>query len=715
MNTEYRTRNTEHPPCPRSGGFRLLLAAFVFFAVAQIVWLALDQRPVVEERHYFAACRVAHALRGTEIGRAYPHTGYRSPYPPLLAWYTGAILAVTGCSADVAVLTLLPFAWLLLWAVWKTGRLFFADETAAAGAVLVLCFHHFVDIEPRCEPYTFINEYMLDLPLSALLATALYFLLRHLRAPSAHPASHVPGSASRVPRSLFLGLAIGLALLIKVSVPLYLAIMAVGLLLEGYRSKTAWLSLWRPAAIAAAVALPWYSLHVGDVAGYLMEHEFNAALALRDGMPALNGMENVAYYLVALRSMLSTPLAVAALLSAAIVVVARGPGRRLIVTGMVLSYLALTLLWGKSWRFLTPCLIYFGVAMAGAADALGRREGIRRTIAYGLAAAALLRMAAMYGALCPFTVEQGHVVRLAPVGDDGGIGRIMADILRERDPDLLSRISVSPCLRRFRHAAFMQYALEHDLPLAEESEWRLRGDEWREELERSEFIVTKTGDNGPARFVPHRTEIETWLRAKLGKTVRLVGEYPLPDGTAARLYKQERTFRTWRRLPAAAPEPALVNFDDTILLTGCRVEREGMRLLVHCAWQAWSAPARDYRLFFHLRDGYRNVSVETFTPGDGLLPVTGWKPGARLEETYAIPWPAAFADGECALWLGWNRRARRLPVRSSVYPRLMNAARIPFSPPHRRTKRELSPRARPPENRRPTARPAACAGDRGIP
>lgn len=679
----------------RQPGFRILLVAFVFFAVAQTVWLAIDRRPVTEERHYFAAARMAHALRGTDIGRAYPETGYHSPYPPLPAYYTGAILAVAGCRADVASLSLLPFAWLLLWAVWKIGRVFFSGEAAAAGAVLVLCFHHFVDVEPLYAPYTFINEYMLDLPLSALLAVALYFLIRQLRTPVVESALRADEMRSESARyngerddhserrdwtPLFLGLTVGLAMLIKVSTPLYILVAAAGLLLEGYRSRSGWLSLWLPAAIAAAVALPWYLLHIGDVAGYLVEHEFNAGLALRDGMPAVGSAENLLYYLKALQSMLSMPFVVLVVVSTLLIAVVRIPGRRLIVSGMVLSYLVLTVLWGKSWRFLTPCLVYPALAAAAAADIAGRRAGTRRAIVYGLVAAALLRMTFMYGAGPAATTEQGNIVRLASVKNDGGIERIMQDILRERDRDTLLRISVSPYLRRFRHVSFMQYALEHDIRMAWESEWRIRTGEWREELERSEFIITKTGYAGPARYVPHRAEIQDWLQARRGDSVQLVKEYPLADGSLARLFKQDRKFSNWRRLPAAGPQRPLVNFDDSILLTDCSVTTAGSNILVNCTWQAVSIPDREYRLFMQLRNGRRNIVARTFTPGDGLYPLIDWKKGERLTERYTMPLPAGRRAEDCELWLGWNRRFRRLPVKSSAFPELMNAVHVAARP-----------------------------------
>ena len=60
-------------------------------------------------------------------------------------------------------------------------------------------------------------------------------------------------------------------------------------------------------------------------------------------------------------------------------------------------------------------------------------------------------------------------------------------------------------------------------------------------LQASDYVVTKTGDQGPAWSVYEAAQLTQALRDpedELGRQFVQIGEYPLPDGSLARLYRR---------------------------------------------------------------------------------------------------------------------------------------------------------------------------------
>ncbi|NLE67196.1 MAG: hypothetical protein GX608_07215 [Lentisphaerae bacterium] len=649
----------------KSGGWRGLgwmALVFLLFALLQAVWLRTDRRALVVERHYFASARIAHAWLDSPVGREYPDHGRISPYPPLVVYYTAPWLILLGICADSAVLSLLPFAWLLMWSAWRIARRFTTEGPAAAAGVMALALHHFVVVEPDYPAHAFMKEYLLDLPLSAMAALCLHLALRVLEDP-------------RRRFQAALGIAAGCGALTKVSLPVYGLIGVCVLLLAGYRDARAWRRMIAPALIAAAIALPWYALHAPDLALALARQEFNPEWARACGMPEVFSMAGLACWGPALLRVFSAPLAVLAAAALAVALVKRPGGWRLAIFGCLLSMLALSVFPGKSERLLAPALIFacLGIALAaGAAPA-----GAARSLVCGLIiGAGCFRMLYMNGAAPALLALEPPAVRaeIPPLADDWSVRAIMDDVMRERTPNRLPRLAVAPFLGHFRNASFMQAAIRESVRMNRDSEWMLRGPQWQRELELAEFVVVKTGAQGPARFTPHSRDVE--LQVAANPRARLVSEYPLPDGEKARLFKQDLVFTSWSAATSAPPGKCLVNFDNKVILSDYELRRAGAELLLECRWWSIDEFEKEYRLFVQVRKGMQNLVSMTFQPGEGLYPVLDWNDDCGLVETVRIPLPPDARDGPFDVWIGWHRRGRRLPIKNSIFTVMLNSVCI---------------------------------------
>ena len=216
----------------------LLSAVFCLYASLQVVWLTVDDRAIVEERDFIRVAHWGHVLRRDALSGVYPSGGGYVRHSPLLALWTAPFLALFGCRADVAVMSLLPFAALLMVAVYQIASRYLSGAASAVAAVLVLAFHHFAVVEPFYPAYSFIKEYKADLPLSAVVAATCWaMLVLHER------------TSRRAIGLAALTMVVGM--LTRISYPLYVAILAAALWVAGRRDRRAWVRI----AVALGIAL----------------------------------------------------------------------------------------------------------------------------------------------------------------------------------------------------------------------------------------------------------------------------------------------------------------------------------------------------------------------------------------------------------------------------------------------------------------------------
>jgi hypothetical protein len=631
------------------------IIAFILYAVLQVGWLAADERPAVEQRDFARVVHWGHVLRGDALGAVYPVTGDHVRHSPFLTVWTAPFLALFGCRLDVAVLSLLPFAALLMLAVYGIARRYVSSTAASIASLLALAFHHFAVVEPLYPAYAFLKEYKADFPLSALVAATFWGMLG------------LRDCASRR-RIAAVALIAAVGMLTRVSFPIFVAVLATALWIDGIRDGATWKRIAYALALAACLAAPWYLFHAAGILRYFVEREVNPDWALHTGMPEFSTLANLLFYLRGIRNMISLPFIALGAMGLLLMLKRRSRGGGLVISGLLIMYGVLTILPGKSVRFVTPFLFLIAMPVAGIIDAMQTpfRRGAVGALILLLACS---RMLCMNGVV-PDAGGRGDRVlsEVAPMADDWSIGDILDDALRAKHGIGVLRIAVVPFLGHFRHDAFAQIATERDIRLRRESEWLIRGDAWEAELSRAEFLVTKSGSNGPELYSPHGVAVDRWLAGPEGSAFSVVGCYALPDGTEAILHQQEvSASQAWRMLPEGAGRTNVVaQFGDAIVLRAVESWREGGQLAVRCEWESMGRPKQDYRFFVQFRKGMRNAITKSFTPAAGALPTGVWTPGLRLIETYHIPLPQD--DDTYESWIGWHRGLMRLPIQQAHAP-----------------------------------------------
>ena len=368
--------SSSHPLGTRSGAAldRALLAGLtVALTGLDVLWRALDKRPPDwdQARHlgdgivYDHLFSLAHPLRFLE---------YYLYYPPGVPWVTDVFYAVTGSESinfGVAILSNGVFEAILLFATYGIGKEVYGRRTGLLAAF-------FVATTPMIA--SGFKEYWLDAPLTAIVALAIYLLLR------------ADGFASRRHAALF-GLVCGYGMLVKWSFVLAVAVpVAYGVgsgLVAAYRSRSAArvVNVALAAVLAFAVCGVWYLHNFSALRADASLYDTRASHI--EGDPSLNSLASALWYLL---NLLDNQLYLVPFLFFCAGVVYALRGRAAVTRNALLLlwvagvYLCFTALRNKDARYTLPLLPAVAVLAVGWLELVPAR--LRRSltavvVAYG--------------------------------------------------------------------------------------------------------------------------------------------------------------------------------------------------------------------------------------------------------------------------------------------------------------------------------------------
>jgi Dolichyl-phosphate-mannose-protein mannosyltransferase len=295
-------------------------------------------------------------------------------YPPLTYWVTAPFYVVFGTSMWVAVLSNIVFVAVLALSTYGLGRLLWSQLVGLLATLFVLACPIVV---------TQFKEYQLDAPLTAMVALALYLLVR-------------AGSFSSRRYSLLFGVACGLGLLTKWTFPLALAGPVLFAVFEAAVAPARPRSLeWlKNVALAAAstfaVAGPWYLAHSSELLRDIPRYSLKHSLPGNNVDPAVLSVPSAVWYL---RNLLDPELYI--ILAGLFVVgllLCLGKRDALRRNGYPLAlvfgtYVSFTLLSTKDARYTLPLLPGVAIVATCWVDAL--RTRLRLICAAGITAIAV--------------------------------------------------------------------------------------------------------------------------------------------------------------------------------------------------------------------------------------------------------------------------------------------------------------------------------------
>lgn len=493
----------------------------LFHLVNNLVWLALDTLPpswdqAAHADHCLTYFRMFGEPMRLSLTKLLKVSSY---YPPFFYVSTVPISFLFGFSPDVLAATELVFLLVLIFAVFKIGERLFGPAAGTGAAVLIgLC------------PAVFglSREILLDLPVMAMVALTQYAILK-TRA----------GTDRKT--SWFLGLALGLSILIKWTAVIFVA----GSFLVAFAGE---IKRRRPPAgkvlaslatvllVALIVALPWYAANrAGIAAGAVHSLSSDAA---REGDPSDLWNSFLWYWKALEKHIVSRPVGIFMLLGlAAFVPLARKRVGALafLLAWALPAFLVFLILPNKDGRYIVPLLAVPAILSAAGLDTL-RSTFLKR------AAWSLLVLA---GTVQFFAFSFGSPAGLKnayarpPQDKNWKAGEILR-FLVDRRPDRPLRIAFLPDLPYFNFSTFKFTAHLANLPFVIEPIGTVPGT--LEALGGYDVLISKSGSLAVRHTLKERAVFREWLkeslkqRAPSGLPFRPWKTFLLPDRSKAILF-----------------------------------------------------------------------------------------------------------------------------------------------------------------------------------
>jgi len=518
----------------------VLVPLWLAVSAAAALWIALDRRPPEWDHanHLERAVDCYRSLRIVAGAGTREILEASSFYPPAATCAAGLLYLVFPIVPLTAQAVMMAALALALAAIYGLGRRL-ADAETGVWAALLFATAPFVVFS--------LTNFQLDLPLAAMVALALYALVRAEDFADAR-------------WSLALGAIFGLGMLTKPPFAVYVAPPLLWSLWSALRSPERRRRLgWAGAALAIGglLALPWYGPRLFGLPMQILSRSFKQAAEQQNPEPLTSAA--LLYYPRTLPTQLGV-LAALLLIWGLWALRRHRAARPMLWLATLGPFIVFSLIQNKNLRYTLPILPAAALVAAiglRSLPAMGRRWAGAVVVALG----ALQVSMALFQVPTPPTLP-GMILPMAlgraPSGADWQHDRILADLGRASG-GLPVTVAVIPNDNFFSVSNFRYAVVRRGLP------YRMTR-AWSDAPLGVDFVILKSRDQGPA-YAAARPERLT--RAFAGgdphwvSAFPVVGEYPLPDGSTGIL-------RARRIPPLAAVTPALV---------AARLTRDPERLL----------------------------------------------------------------------------------------------------------------------------------------
>jgi len=467
-------------------------------------------------------------LRGSEDFPLLTPSGY---YPPLVPGITALLYRVAGRSYETAMATQVLFLVVLVFGTWALGnRLLGAPVGIVAGLMLLAA----PGIRLNAE------EYMLDLPLAAMVVVSMLALL-------------ASDGFARRDRSLVFGVLAGAGMLAKWTWFLFLALPVLLVLGTGLAASSEtsvprsrrWGHFALALAAGVLVAAPYYVPILPILVDKTIVHAGGAA----DGVAAPLTTAAL-YHLESLpRRLLGWPMTITAV-AGILAFLRRGretrAARTLLVTWALSLYAIFTFaVANKQSRYLLPWIPVLLLMAAGGLVALWRRAAVGRP----LLAMGMLVVLPVTGLAGSWRTEDRGDWNIRPL-----VARLEQELAgRPEFSHKVPMLGVIPDMREVNGPSIAYYAARQDIPVTVvQLVNRMKRhvavdvgldpfdrDDFYEAFDRYDFLATKNGANA----VPPWEDVVPRMQAYFDQRrseFELLASFQEPDGSTLALYGRRR-------------------------------------------------------------------------------------------------------------------------------------------------------------------------------
>ncbi len=516
----------------RPPGHFVWLLGFALVLAVHCVWQFLNEAPPAWDMAF-------HQLKGWQFlelwkeGRPFQSLWSISfPYPPLYHWIEAVVLGVFGNTKLLAFYANLPGLFLLSYGTYRVGRYYLPPTQAGWTSVLVLLFPMVAWVS---------RESLLDVPLAGWVTFAGFLVLRS-------------GYLTNRKYVLLLGLACAGGLLTKWTFPVYVAVPILFGLCKSPQRVRSFINLLVAALLALPLVMIYYGPNIADLVSNYPTTEQAGLIPWRPyprhGEPGLNNYLGWIYYpRVFVSYFLFLPLTLLFLVGALQYPRRTDSGREdnngflwfWLVGGIVL----LTFVTPKDPRFAIPLVTPLAVLLVRFWQGYPRlliAMVVVSVVQFLLVSFTLPLTPSKFALLerkgdRDFQTIQREWVFFQPeysgiTGPPRHENWQLSQIIRQIPED--SVVGVLPELPRLNVNALVLQGARTSQKVNAVALGNL--EDWRSRLEDLDFVVSKTGDQGLSFITRFNQDIAQKLKSECWG---VVGEWPLPDGSVARLMARQ--------------------------------------------------------------------------------------------------------------------------------------------------------------------------------
>jgi len=632
-------------------GAPLVVVIWLLSVILLWRWLAHDSRPLSWDAAEHAFSTISYyqllLLHRLSLDAVFSVQFW---YPPLVYLVAIPFFGLFGVHPDVAVWGSGAVFLLILFASTYSIAARIGGRVQGAIALLLIASYPIIVHDSR--------NFMLDIPLAAMVSLGFYLLLR--------TELFTSGRAS-----VAFGIVSGLGMLTKWTYLIYLIAPVLLGLIKGLKSRDDKSRVIINTLLAGTIGLVvmslWYApvLLVKGQAFWGRTFQVVATNAEMEGDPQVPSVGSLAFYLkTLLRYYLWLPYFVLAVSGLIFCLLARDSRHRSLALAFIVSYAVLVLIPQKGFRYVIPMLPYCAVASS---LLLGRLRGGPRTTAIAVVAAVFaLHTVGLSFSLNGFpraaSLGEGAPIwsfseEFLPDPSDYKTKAILKDARAETGEDMLLHLCVLPDVEHFEWYAFLLQAKLLDIPMYRVPTIAIvHSEDYLELLGRCQFILAKTGEQGCPWNTFRNGEVVELLESGAGPlgSFEKVESYALADGSTGDLYKNVELFKRLRELKGERPSFELnAVLGDMFELVGFSYEQSDEHITMRYFWRCLKETDGNYKVFVHFENPESGSSFQDdHYPLGGFKPTYLWRNGELIAEQSTIKTASEIEKGVYNVYIG---------------------------------------------------------------
>jgi hypothetical protein len=480
----------------------LLLILFSLFLVGgNLLWLSLDQRPASWDAavhlnltwNYF---QIIKHFSADTLKQIIAVSGY---YPPLFHLTAVPLFGMMGASLHAGLLVNIIYLLVLVWATFGIGKILYNELTGLLAAMIVGMYPFLIFMS---------RTYVVDLALASSVTLGFYLYLKSENFTKPWP-------------SLLFGLVTGLGMLVKWTYAFFLLGPVVYGFWKGSKKK-----FLASGIVAVLVAGPWYGYNLIKFIRYSIRY---SGIGASEGDPRIMTLGSIFYYTRNLLMQIQPVFLVLFIIGLVIFLMTYKKQNKVLLWWMILPYLILTLIRNKDERYTLPLLAAVSIIscfwIANLKNNFWRHAAVTGAVVFSISQFFFTSFA-----------DSKHYYCQPPRSGNWQQAEVAGLISRSREKGQ-DYTSVSVVMNHsYWHSETLDfYAVSHQLPLLFKGYEQNLG-------QFADYVITKTGDLGPAFSLGGMPEARTAILDKSGNFSRhfdLIGVFGLPDNSYLLVYKRK--------------------------------------------------------------------------------------------------------------------------------------------------------------------------------